>query len=439
MWRIAARQRPRQARGAGRRRATVARDRGEILLAECALVRVRPGKQAALRAGRPWVYRGEIETIRGEARTGGVVRVEDAHGTFVALGFYHQTSVLAVRILTNRPDTSIDAQFFYRRLASAWDLRKRMVDDPSVCRIVFAEADGLPGLIADRLDDVIVVSTLVAGMDARLGEIVDALAELTGVRCFFERNDGPVRGLEGLPERIGPLRGDPSDRVEIREGAVSLRVDLRHGQKTGHFLDQRDNRQAFGAAVRRLLPLAPGRVVRILDAFCHTGGFGLQAMAAVAALGAPTEAVFLDAAETAVRDALDNAERNGFGGARGVRGNAFDVLRQYERSDQHFAAVVLDPPAFARGRATLNGAYRGYKEINLRAMRMLEPGGVLCTCSCSQPVDETMFRDMLRDAAADAGRRMRVLARRGAPPDHPGLLGADETQYLKCWILQAME
>lgn len=402
-------------------------------------MRLQAGKQAALRSGRPWVYRGEIAVVAGEARTGDVVEVEDVRGSFLALGFYHVSSVLAVRLLTRRRDAAIGPDFFRARLAAAWDLRQRMAADPRVCRVVFAEADGLPGLIVDRLGDVIVVSTLVAGMDAHLAELVEMLAEMTGVGLFFERNDGPVRRLEGLPERVGSLRGEVPDQVEIAEGSVRLLVDLRHGQKTGHFLDQRDNRLAFGDAVRRLLLPAPAGRLRILDAFCHTGGFGLQALAAASAAATAAEAVLLDSAATAVRGALANAELSGLAGAVGVEANAFDALRSYERDGERFDAVVLDPPAFARGRASLDGAYRGYKEINLRAMRLLAPGGLLCTCSCSQPVDAKMFEEMLTDAAADSGRRLRVLQRRGAPSDHPGLLGADETHYLKCWILQAFD
>jgi len=408
-------------------------------VAEAPVVRLLPGKQAALRTGRQWVYRGEIGSTAGGPHTGDVVAVEDARGTFLALGFYHDTSVLAVRVLTRRRDVTIDAAFFRERLAAAWDLRRRAADDPELCRVVFAESDGLPGLIADRLGAVIVVSTLVAGMDARLSDLTGALEELTGVHDFFERNDGPVRRLEGLPERVGPVRGSPPTEVEIREGAVRLLVDLRHGQKTGHFLDQRANHLAFGAAVGRLALPTRTEPLRILDAFCHTGGFGLQGLAAAAAAGTPCETVFLDAADAAVGGALANAGSSGLRGAVGLRGNAFDELRALERSGERFGAIVLDPPAFARGRAQLDGAYRGYKELNLRAMRLLGPGGLLCTCSCSQPVDETMFGEMLRDAAADAGRRLRVLERRGAPVDHPGLLGAAETHYLKCWLLLAAD
>ncbi len=402
-------------------------------------VRLRPGRQAPLRAGRPWVYRTEIAAVQGEPADGDVVVVEDARGAFVAQGFYHRSSTLAVRLLTASAAEVVDAAFFHRRLTAAWALRRRLAPDPTACRVVFAEADGLPGLIADRFGAVVVVSTLVAGMDARLAEIVEVLAELTGVECFYERNEGPVRRREGLPERSGVLRGALPASLEVREGDVRLIVDVRHGQKTGHFLDQRSNRLAFGEAVRRLLLADAAGPVRVLDAFCHTGGFGLQALAAARACGAVAEVTFLDASETAVAAAQAGALHNGLAAARGVAGNAFDVLRAWDAEDQRFAAVVLDPPAFARGRATLDAAYRGYKEINLRAMRLLSPGGLLCTCSCSQSVSVAMFGEMLRDAAADAGRRLRVLERRGAPPDHPGLLGADETDYLKCWLLQAVD
>lgn len=401
-----------------------------------AIVRLQAGKQGALRAGRPWVYRGEIAHVQGRPVSGEVVAVEDAVGAFCALGFYHETSVLAVRVLSRRADATCDAAFFRARLEAACALRRRLADDPAVCRLVFAEADGLPGVIADRFGGVIVLSTLVTGMDARRDELAADLADLTGVPHVFERNDGPVRRLEGLPERVGPLRGEPPEEAEIREGAVRLRIDLRHGQKTGHFLDQRSNHLAFGEAVSRLLTAGP---VRLLDAFCHTGGFGLQGLAATAAAGLPATATFLDSSESAVGRALANAALSGLAGATGLVGNAFDELRSLEAAGERFDAVVLDPPAFARGRSQLDAAYRGYKECNLRAIRLLAPGGLLCTCSCSQPVEEAMFAGMLADAAADAGRRLRVLWRRGAPPDHPGLLGAVETSYLRCWLLQAVD
>jgi 23S rRNA (cytosine1962-C5)-methyltransferase len=401
------------------------------------VVRLLPGKEAALRAGRPWVYRGEIDTVEGTPASGDVVVVADARGRRLAAAFYHQTSLLACRILSRDPEEVVDAAFFRRRIEAACALRRRLLPDVDACRLVFAEADGIPGLVADRFATVIVLQTTSAGTEAYLPVIADALADCTGLQDFFERNDGPVRRLEGLPERIGTYRGAPPEEVEVHEGPLRLAVHLRRGQKTGHFLDQRDNRVAFGRLVRRLL--VDGRTpaagaVRVLDAFCYTGGFGLHALAAGAG-----EAVLLDSAESAVAAALDNARRNGLSGAVGLVGNAFDELRGMVRAGERFDAVVLDPPAFARNRAQLDSAYRGYKELNLRALRLLRPGGLLCTCSCSQPVSETMFEEMLRDAAADAGRRVRVLERRGAGPDHPGLLGAAETRYLKCFFLQVVD
>ena len=400
------------------------------------VVRLREGKQTAIGRGRPWVYRGEMASVGGAPRTGDVVGVVDARGAFLAKGFYHEQSLLAVRLLTRDPGEAVDDAFFRRRLEAAWNLRRRVLADPRVCRVVFAEADGIPGLIADRYGSVLVIQTLVAGVDARREFLARELGALTGVPDVLERNEGPVRRLEGLPERTGPLVGNPPDEVEIQEGLIRLGVHLRGGQKTGHFLDQRENHAAFGQLVGQLQVRGPAATgVRVLDAFCHTGGFGLAALVAGAG-----EATFLDSASSAVAAAMDNAERNGLTArARPLCANAFDALRSMARAGEEFGAVVLDPPAFAHGRAQLDAAFRGYKEINLRAMRLLAPGGILCSCSCSQPVTGEMFAEMLADAAADAGRRLRVLAVRGAPADHPGLLGAAETSYLKCVLLQAVD
>ena len=399
------------------------------------VVRLKTGEDQALRAGRPWVYRSEIARLEGTPTTGDIVEVLDERGSFVARGFYHERSVLAIRVLTRRRDEVVDAAFFARRIQAAWDLRRRLLADATVCRVVFSEADGLPGLIADRLGDVIVVQALVAGMDERLPELVDALSRATGVDAFYERNDGAVRRLEGLEERVGALRGHPPDRVLVEEGGVRLTVDLRRGQKTGHFLDQRENRSVFGRMVRSLLVEGAPEPVRVLDAFCHTGGFGLQALAAGAG-----EVTFLDSSATVLASALENSRANGWEDSR-VRleeANAFDALRAHVREGRRFDAVVVDPPAFARSQRRLDGAYRGYRDLNVHALRLLRPGGLLCSCSCSQPVTEEMFERMLCDAAVDTGRQVRVLERRGAAPDHPGLLGAEETRYLKCFLLQVV-
>ena len=414
-----------------------------VAVAGRAVVRLRPGKHVPLRAGRPWVYRGELERVEGTPASGDVVAIEDARGGFVAWAFYHETSLLAARLLTTDPNEQVDEGFLGRRLAAAVAYRRRLLDpvcweDGGACRLVFAEADGLPGLVVDRFDHVLVLQVLTVGIERRLDAVCEQLVALTGIGDVFARDDSPVRRLEGLPERVGALRGKPPDAVVVREGGLKLEVNLRAGQKTGHFLDQRENRILFGELVRRLLlagrATAAPPEVRVLDAFCHTGGFGLHALAAGA-----TSALFVDSQAPAVDAVGRQAALNDLTGWTAERANAFDLLRNLEREHRRSEAVVLDPPAFARGRAQLEGAYRGYKEINLRAMRLLAPGGLLCTSSCSQAVSEGMFEGMLRDAAADARRRMRVVARCGASPDHPGLLGADETRYLNCLFLQAVD
>jgi 23S rRNA (cytosine1962-C5)-methyltransferase len=397
-------------------------------------VRLLPGKEEALRLGRPWVYRGEIAQVEGEPGSGDVVAVEDARGRFVAWAFYHRTSLLAARLLSRRAEEQVDDAFFARRLEAAVAYRRRVLGDVDACRLVFAEADGLPGLVVDRYGPVLVLQVLTVGMERRLDLVCDQLTALTGLRDLFSRDDGRVRLLEGLPTRVGPLRGAPPERVRIREATVSLEVPLRTGQKTGHFLDQRENRILFGELLERLVLPEARRPLQVLDAFCHTGGFGLQALARGA-----DEVWFVDSQAAALAGVTDNLALNGFTGGQTVEANAFDLLRALEREGRRFHAVVLDPPAFAHSPRQLAGAYRGYKELNLRAMRLLQPGGLLCTSSCSQVVRPDMFDEVLRDAAADVGRRFRVVARRGAPPDHPGLLGADETHYLKCVFLQALD
>jgi 23S rRNA (cytosine1962-C5)-methyltransferase len=391
-------------------------------------VRLLPGRQRELRAGRRWVYRGELAAAGGSARPGDVVDVLDSGGSFVARGWYNPRSQLAVRIVTEDPGEAVDAALVEGRLDRALAYRERVLaaDERAACRVVFAEADGLPGLILDRLGPVAVVQSLCLGLDPWQPLVVDWALRRLGVEAVYERNEGRTRSLEGLPQRRGVVAGRMPPEVLLSEGPLSLRVDVRRGQKTGHFLDQRRNRLALGG-------LAAGRAT-VLDAFCHTGGFGLQAAAAGAG-----EVLLLDQDADALALARENAARNGLSGrVSALRGNAFDLLRGFDREGRRFDCVVLDPPAFAKSRAALDGAYRGYKEINLRALRLLRPGGLLCTSSCSQPVTDEMFGEMLRDAAADAGRRLRVVARRGAPPDHPGLLGAAETLYLKCWFVEVV-
>jgi 23S rRNA (cytosine1962-C5)-methyltransferase len=386
-------------------------------------VSLRPGQERAIAAGRRWAYRTEL--VPADAPPGAVVDLLDSRGAFVARGFYNPRSELAFRVVTEDAGEMVDAELVRRRIAAAWAYRRRVADEPGCCRVFFAEADGLPGLVADRLGDVVSLQISALGLARWQPLIVETLAELLRPAAVYERGEGAVRRREGLPEESGVRWGTMPDPVVVEEGGLRLRVDVAGGQKTGHYLDQRGNRL-------RLRQLAPGG--QALDAFCNTGGFGLQALAAGC-----THATFLDMSPAAVSAALANAAANGFAGrVAGVVANAFDQLRAYERDGRQFDVIVLDPPAFARGRSSLDAAFRGYKEINLRAMRLLRPGGLLVTSSCSQPVTDDMFLRMLADAAADAGRRMRIVERRGAGCDHPGLLGADQTLYLKCAFLERL-
>ena len=384
---------------------------------------LRPGKERAIAAGRRWAYRTEL--LPTDAAPGSVADLVDSRGAFIARGFYNPRSELAFRVVTEDPDEPVDADLVRRRIAAAWAYRRRAADDPRYCRAFFSEADGLPGLVADRLGEVVALQISALGLQRWQPLIVETLVDLIRPAAVYERGEGSARRREGLPEASGVRWGALPEPLVVREGGLTLRIDVAAGQKTGHYLDQRGNRL-------RLRQLARGG--EVLDAFCNTGGFGLQALAAGCA-----HATFLDISPAGVAAALANAEVNGFASrADGCVANAFDQLRAYEHDGRRFDCVILDPPAFARGRASLDAAFRGYKEINLRAMRLLRPGGLLVTSSCSQPVTDDMFLRMLADAAADARCRMRVVERRGAGPDHPGLLGAEQTLYLKCIFLERL-
>ncbi|HEX7159779.1 MAG TPA: class I SAM-dependent rRNA methyltransferase, partial [Trebonia sp.] len=387
-----------------------------------ARVILKPGRQGPVRRGRRWVYRTEIDRIDGEFEPGDTVTVYDAYGRFVARGFINPRSMITVRVLTDDPGEPVDEEFWVRRLNRAWNYRRLVLDDLDACRVVFAEADGLPALIVDKFGEVLVLQTLALGVERWKPVIVRALDDIFLPVGIYERNDAPVRGLEGLEERAGFIKGPFDPRVMIREGGLRLLVDVANGQKTGHFLDQRDNRLLAGRLARG---------ARVLDAFCYTGGFACQ-MAA----GGAGEVTAVDTSADALGLARENARLNGCDDRiTFVEANAFDFLRSAADAGERYDLIVLDPPAFAKNRRALEAAYRGYKEINLRAMRMLVTGGILITCSCSHPMDRGLFEQMLLDAANDVGRRVRIVERRGAAPDHPVLLGAPETEYLKCYVL----
>jgi 23S rRNA (cytosine1962-C5)-methyltransferase len=387
-------------------------------------VTLKRGRPPRVERGHPWVYRTEIQTLSGPASPGDTVRVATAGGRTLGYGFYNPHSMIAIRLLTRYPEGPPDRNVWRRRLEAALDRRRRTFPGSTAYRWCNAEADGLPGLVVDRFDRYLVVESLALGTEAALDPIVAALTELAEPDGVFLRGDAPVRPLEGLPVESRPLWGKtPPDRVAIDEDGIAFLVDVKGGQKTGHFFDQRENRRRAAAAARG---------GRVLDAFCHTGGFALAALAAGAG-----EAVAVDSSAAALAAAERNAHANGMAGrVRFVEANVFDHLRELARRGERYDLVVLDPPAFAKNRRALENALRGYKEVNLRAMRLVPEGGTLATASCSQPLDRAGFLDMLRDAAADSHRQVRLRELAGAAPDHPVLLAAPETDYLKFALLE---
>jgi 23S rRNA (cytosine1962-C5)-methyltransferase len=393
-------------------------------MAHKAVVHLARGKNARIQEGHPWVFQGEVHHINGDYDPGDIVTVVDSRGLFMGKGYINPQSQIIVRILSSH-DEPIDRAFFHRRLERAWNHRKRLLADTTACRVVFGEADFLPGLIVDKFDDILVVQSLALGIDKWLEDIADILMELIQPRGIYERNDVPVRELEGLKQRKGFLRGEFDPRLIIPENGLKVVVDVQNGQKTGYFLDQRDNRRA-------IRPYVKGG--RVLDCFSNVGGFALNAIA-----GGAREVIAVDASAEALAAAAENARLNGMEGQLQLReGNAFDILRKYESDQEKFDVIVLDPPAFAKNKGSLEGAVRGYKEINLRALRMIPEGGFLVTCSCSYHMKPDLFKAVVADAALDARRRLRLIEERAQGVDHPIVVGYDESHYLKCLIYEVI-
>jgi 23S rRNA (cytosine1962-C5)-methyltransferase len=387
-----------------------------------ATVYLARGRGARIAAGHPWVYKTEVERIAGAANPGDIVSVVDSHGRLLGRGYINPRSQILVRLLTHS-DEPVDAELIRRRVLEAWAYRQRLYADPAICRVIFGEADFLPGLIVDKFNDVLVVQSLTLGIERWQPVIVEALIEALGPQGIFERDDVPVRELEGLEQRTGLLWGTVESPLWVEENGLAVQVDVVGGQKTGYFLDQRENR----AAIR---PYARG--ARVLDCFSNVGGFALNAVA-----GGAAHVQAVDSSAEALAALTGNAARNGMAAAIETEaGNAFDVLRRLDADHAQFELIILDPPAFAKNRAALPGATRGYKEINLRALHMIPPGGFLVTCSCSYPMTPDLFRATVAEAAADAHRRLRLVEERGAARDHPVLVGYDESRYLKCLIYE---
>lgn len=384
---------------------------------------LRRGREQRVLGGHPWVFRSDIEREDGAA-DGLPVRVLTSAGRFLAMAVYNPRSQISLRILSRR-DEPIDGAFIRGRVRRALDYRRRFADLNS-CRLIFAESDGLPAVIADKFGEVIVLQILCLGMERFKGDIVDALAQELSPRGIYERNDVPVRELEGLTQQTGLLFGEVPDRVEMQENGVRFLVDVKEGQKTGFFLDQKENRAAIA-------PFVSG--MRVLDCFTHTGSFALHA----AHYGA-AEVTGVDISEHACACALENARLNGVEDrVRFECANAFDFLRAHQTAKEQYDVVILDPPAFTKTRSAVEGALRGYKEINLRGMKLTRDGGFFITCSCSQHVTPDLFRGMLLEAQKDARVQLRQIEWRTQGRDHPILLASPETQYLKCGIFQVFK
>jgi 23S rRNA (cytosine1962-C5)-methyltransferase len=383
------------------------------------LTTVRVNRKAADRAasGHPWIFASGV-TDRGDAAPGDAVSVVNPKGRLIGVAHYSSTSQIALRLLSSNADP-VDRAFFLRRIAAAIAHRERIVRDSNAFRLVYSEGDLLPGLIVDRYGNYLVMQTLDQGMDHQRDLIAECLMELMAPAGILARNDAKVRKLEGLPLETAVLTGEIPDQVAVEMNGLKFEADLLHGQKTGIYLDQREN---YVAAAR----YAHGHV---LDCFTSTGGFALHSAARAESVEA------IESSAPALATAESNARANSITNVQFRQADVFEFLAGIER---RYSMVVLDPPAFARSRKTVADAARGYKEINLRALRVLEPGGVLVTCSCSHHMSEAAFLGIVAEAALDAGKTLRVLERRTQAADHPILLTVPETHYLKCLILQVL-
>ncbi len=382
---------------------------------------LKAGREKRVYARHPWIFRSDIERIDGNAEPGSVLTVKSSKGRFLAKAYYNPLSQIALRIMSFR-DEEIGREFIFRRVHEAVEYRRSFADMNS-CRLIYAESDRLPALIVDSFGGVLVVQCLALGMEQFKQDVVDALVREMHPLGIWERNDVPVRRLEGLEMNTGLLYGEVPDLVEIQENGVHFLVDVKQGQKTGFFLDQKENRAAIA-------PFVKGK--KVLDCFTHTGSFALHAGHYGAA-----DVTGVDISAYACGFASRNAGLNHLEDrVKFVEANAFDLLAEKSRSGEQYDVVILDPPAFTKSKSMVDNAVRGYKEINLRAMKMIASGGYLVTCSCSQHVLPAMFRQMILDAATDAKVSLRQVEFRTQGKDHPILPAAQETEYLKCGIYQ---
>ena len=394
------------------------------------IVTLKKGEGRAFKAGGLWIYDNEIATITGRFTNGDIVLVNDFDGYHLGKGFINQNSKIRVRMLTRNWQDTINEDFLRARVKEAWDYRKKVVDTSS-CRIIFGEADFLPGLVIDKFSDVLVVQSLALGIDRMKETIVALLKDILAedgitIRGVYERSDAKVRKLEGMEQYKGFIGDEFDTTVEIVENGVKYMVDVKDGQKTGFFLDQKYNR----LAIQKLCKGA-----RVLDCFTHTGSFALNAGYAGA-----SEVIGVDASDLAVEFAEKNAALNGLSDTvQFVCRDVFEVLPELEEMGEKFDVVILDPPAFTKSKSSVKNAIKGYREINLRGMKLVKPGGFLCTCSCSHFMDYELFTKTIGQAAKDVHKRLRQVEYRTQSPDHPILWSADESYYLKFYIFQVVD
>ncbi len=388
-------------------------------------VTLKKGEGRTIHSGGLWVFDNEIDRIDGEYVNGDIVEVVSFKDDFLGYGYLNDRSKIRIRLITRNKDDVIDESFFEKRFYDAWNYRKKTVET-DCCRIVFSEADRLPGLIVDKFEDVLVFEVDTLGMDVRKKILVDTLLKVlkedgVQIRGVYERSDARVRTLEGL-ERIKGFLSEPFDTVvEVKENGVKLKVDVDQGQKTGYFLDQKYNH----LSIRRFC-----RDAKVLDCCTHTGGFALSA-ATVA-----KHVTGIDASQLAIDQAKENSELNGFTNTEFIVADVFEYLDQQEEKGEKYDVIILDPPAFTKSRDSVRNASKGYRRINQTAMKLLRPGGFLVTCSCSEYIPRDLFLQIILGSANDAHKRLRLVENRAQSPDHPIILGHNVSDYLKCVIVQ---
>lgn len=390
---------------------------------------LKKGAGRTVKAGGMWIYDNEIAAVRGDFENGDLICVEDFDGFFMGYGYINTRSKITVRLMARQKEHRIDYAFLEKRIRDAWEYRKQTIDT-SCCRVVFGEADFLPGIVIDKFSDVLVVEALTLGIDRMKNELLNILVNILkedgiSIRGIYERSDAKVRELEGMP-RIKGFIGAPFDtKVQIEENGVKYLVDVKDGQKTGFFLDQKHNRSA-------IRPLCPGK--RVLDCFTHTGSFALNA-----GMAGASSVLGVDASMTGILQAEENARLNGLEDRVHFQcADVFELLPKLESEGERYDVVILDPPAFTKSRSSVKNAVKGYREINLRGMRLLNDQGFLATCSCSHFMEPELFAKTIHEAAHGAHKRLRQVEFRTQACDHPILWAADESYYLKFYIFQVV-